>query len=171
MTEKARGFQVGLKRALKEQESADFQLAGLMAANESRITAFTKARQRDFLASAGRRVRLITYAPRPDAADATSKVVAVFEVTNGGPEPLNLSSGSALRVTNVVPIALRAIPSEIPPGGTGRVAVVLDRASFGSGETITLRLSDRPLNMGIQLEADLALEDFMAPKKAGIWGP
>jgi len=125
------------------------------------------------VASSSREVRLKTYAPRPDAEGATSKVVAVFWVTNKGSEGLDLSSGSALGNpgSNFVGFALRAQPSVIPPGGEGRIAVVLDRASFGSGGTITLTFSGMHSDAGIQLSADLSPEDFAAPRTSSSWWP
>ncbi len=63
-----------------------------------------------------------------------------------------------------VPFALRAVPPVIPPGGEGKIAVVLDRASFGSGGIVTMSLSDKHTG-GIQLSADLSLEDFTGPAK------
>jgi len=171
MTERAKGFEASYRQALKEQESEDFALAELMVAQRDRLTAFDKARRRDLVASAGRRIRVTTYAPRPDAESATSKVVAVFEVTNKEADPLDLSSGQALRSQSGAfePPALRVQPSVIPPGGEGRIAVVLDRASFGSGETVTLRFSDK--RQVVQLSADLSLEDFAPPSRSSSWWP
>jgi hypothetical protein len=171
MTERAKGFEASYRQALKEQESEDFQLAGMMAGG-SRLTAFDRARVREFMASAVGAVTLTTYAPRSDAESATNRVVAVFRITHQGTEPLgplNLSFGRAVqdRGGDFAPPVVRAQPSVIPPGGEGQIAVVLDRASFDSDGTVTLTFSDK--DQVVQLSADLSLEDFRAPARSGSW--
>lgn len=169
MTERAKGFEASYRQALKEQESEDFLLAGLMAGGSS-LTGFDQARKREFMAIAGGTVTLLTYAPRPDAESATDKVVAVFWITHQGKEPmgpLTLSFGRANPGGDAEPPMFRAQPSVIPPGGEGRLAVVLDRALFGSDGTVTLTFSDK--HEVVQLSADLSLEDFRAPGRSGSW--
>src|SRR5512140_1914398 len=84
MKQKAHGFEVSLRKALKEQESGDFALAGMMATHQSDLTMFKIANMRDLLTSRGQLFTLSAYSPRPDAKAMTNKVVAVIDMTNRG---------------------------------------------------------------------------------------
>src|SRR5512140_605828 len=166
MKQKARGFEASLRQAQKEQESGDFALAGMMATGQSELTMFNRVNVRDLLTSRGQLFTLSAYSPRPDAKAMTNKVVAIIDMTNGGTEPLDLSSEWSVHDSDAmdVPFALRAQPTVILPGKKGRIAVVLDRASFGSDETLTLSFSDTLLVAGgFHLSVNLSLKDFAAP--------
>lgn len=170
MTEKARGFEISLRRALTEQQSEDYALAGLLAAQKAHLTSFTKVKERS-LAHPNRKVTVETFAPGRGLDHLTDKVAAVFVIYNREAEPLQLtsngiySSGLGLHV----PYALRAQPDVIPPNGEGRIAVVVDRASFGSDGKLALSFSKRE-GGEILVSIDLISDDFAAPKPSS-WLP
>jgi len=180
MTAKAQGFEASLRQALRQQESEDFALAGMLARDKARLTSFAEIRSR-YVAAGNRVVDMKTFASTRD--DGAAKVAVVFHVWNNGTAPVDLSIGQAFLKSSAepVPAAIRAQPTAIPPNEDGLVAVVLDRSSFGrdDGETLLLQLIERGRGT-IDLSADLALGDFtaarqqpepVAPAKSSTWWP
>ncbi|HVE85751.1 MAG TPA: DUF2381 family protein [Myxococcales bacterium] len=168
MTARAQGFEVGLRQALLEQDSEAFSLAGLLAGGQAKLTPFVKVRSRYLFEGANERVFITTFAPGPGGEQFTSLVGAVFRITNKSALPLDVSVGRALANSADVPVAIRAQPRIIPPGGEGKVAMVVDSTAFGPDGSEKLQL-DVFARVGREIHqfpaANLVLKDFTAPRQ------
>lgn len=164
LTEKALNLEARLGQALKEQESEDYALADLFAGGHAGLAAFVQAKDRSFVDGARRKIRVDTYASSPDAPRAANQVVAMFAVPNTGTEPLEFSAARGLSsMGEYVFAAFRMQPRVIPPGETGQIAVVLDRASFEQGK-VSFDFYSKARGGQSEFSVDLTSEDFEVPE-------
>jgi hypothetical protein len=172
MTERAITLEAQLDQALKEQQSKEHGLAGLLAGGHAKLTAFVRVKERDVLNGRNREVLLETYVLPPETPDAPTEVAAVFTVTNKGTEPLEFSAVRAMRSPGLefVSLAARFQPRVISPGGKGTVAVVVDRAAFGpDGGKLTLDVFSKHEGGQREFSTDLVVEDVEA--RESNWWP
>jgi len=169
MTEKAKGFELSLQQALKERESQQYALADLIVRGHVDLTSLAWAAGREIpgTVDGSRMISLRTY-----ASHRAKEIAALLKVENRSPRPLDLSTGRVYRFSTSasaddrVPVALRAQPAIVPPGGTGHVVLVMDREqAFGpdGDEKVLLHFLSTHQGGSLELSAELAPKDFAIP--------
>lgn len=113
------------QRRRQEEASADHALATLLASGNVALTPFKERRTW--------RVRDEGVEAHVQTFDGNGRVAVLFELKNLDAErPWRLAHTrlSSLTTLESKPFALRMIPADLPPGNSGRIAIVTDESSF-----------------------------------------
>lgn len=113
------------QRRHQEETSADHALAALLASGNVALTPF-KERRTWLVRDEGIEVHALTF-------DGNGRVAVLFQLKNVDAErPWGLAHTrlSSLTTLESKPFALRMMPAVLPPGSSGRIAIVTDESSF-----------------------------------------
>nr|WP_255415238.1 DUF2381 family protein [Vitiosangium sp. GDMCC 1.1324] len=120
-------------RHREEETSVDHALAALLLNDQIELTPFQEG-DKWVLRNEGLEIEILVFIPkRTSKKAAKTKVGVVFNVLNKEPtRPWELQEARLSSPTTRAPrpFALRATPSSIAPGKTGRIAIITDLASF-----------------------------------------
>lgn len=160
VTERALGLEERLRQALREQDSEDFALAGLLASGKANLTAMREVRGRQLVSDARGRIDLLSYVT--SERHGPRKVAVVIQVVNRGAEPMTVAAKDFYGRETLArpPIAARAVPTVIAPGARGVLSVVADLSSADLGEEATLELGLQRGGKRSELPVYLVADDF-----------